>query len=443
MAQGELQVSQVREKALQGEDAVIEGKTSNYTGTSTDINRERRLSEYQRAMMLRPAQREMVQARMIANPYERDSSTRLERINSRVNADPYVNSRTSQAFRDALAMREYEQPQSYSASGESDNGYARAQRRAAQSGGQFDPMNDVSVGEVNGRRVVAPQAGKYNGYNAFLAAMGLGDSPSPEAYSYAYDRSKIDPNEKYKADAMMSAAGAKNAQAQRKLDLEREKMQSQERIKTQQTMNKQGNDARKSINAVGGDKGYQGYLNGFKGALKDIKDMTTEDALAYFQDQGIPYSQAGGKFVPLPRNKWLPGVGDAGDPMGDAMRAASETPGGAVAVQDMLRKGAMSPAGQQVDAIYGRLGLGPNPALQQPQGAQQAPQAMNPQQILESDAQGLQQALVTLQQRGLSQQQAMQRIQQSIQNMPPDKRQRAMAVLQNYGDRILQTQQVR
>jgi len=422
---------------------MIWGKTSNYTGTSTDINRERRLSEYQRAMMLRPAQREMVQSRMIANPYERDSSTRLELINSQVNADPFTNGRTSQAYRDAVANQLYNQPQSYAANGAQDNAYSQAQRSAQRNGGAFDPANDVSVGEVNGRRVVAPQAGKYNGYNAFLAAMGLGDSPSPEAYSYAYDRSKIDPNEKYKADAMMSAAGAKNAQAQRKLDLEREKMQSQERIKTQQTMNKQGNDARKSINAVGGDKGYQGYLNGFKGALKDIKDMTTEDALAYFQDQGIPYSQAGGKFVPLPRNKWLPGVGDAGDPMGDAMRAASETPGGAVAVQDMLRKGAMSPAGQQVDAIYGRLGLGPNPALQQPQGAQQAPQAMNPQQILESDAQGLQQALVTLQQRGLSQQQAMQRIQQSIQNMPPDKRQRAMAVLQHYGDRILQTQQVR
>ena len=114
-----------------------------------------------------------------------------------------------------------------------------------------------------------------------------------------------------------------------------------------------------------------------------------------------------------------------------------------MAVQGMLRKSAMSPEGQQVESIYNRLGMPPNPVLQQPQMAQQPTQATNPQQVLKSDAQGLYQAMVTLQQRGLSQQQAMQRIQQSIQNMPPDKRQRAMAVLQHYGDRILQTQQVR
>lgn len=419
---------------------MIWGKTSAYTGSNTDIQREKRMSEYQRAMMLRPAQREMVQARMIANPYDRESTTRLERINSQVNADPFTNGRTSQSYRDAVASQLYNQPQSYSPSGQRDSAYSDAQR-SAQRRQASDPSNQFTVGEINGRRVVAPQAGHYEAYQGVMARLGLGDSPSPEAFSYAMDQQRIDPNERYKADAMASAAGAKNAQAQRKLDLEREKMQSQERIKARQTMDKQGNDARKSINAVGGENGYQDYLKNFRGHLRDIKDMTSEEAASYLESQGVAFTRAGaGKFVPLPRNKWTPGLGQEVDPRDAAMNAASETPGGAVAVQDMLRKGAMSPEGQQVEGIYGRMGLPPNQALQQPQMAQQAPQAMNPQQTMESDAQGLQQAVNALQQRGMSRQQAMQQIQQSIQNMPPDKQRRALAVLQQYGDRILQAQ---
>lgn len=351
---------------------MIWGSTTNYTGSNTDIQKEKRMSEWQRAMMLSPQQREMVQARMVADPYDRTASTRLERINSRVNADPYVNSRTSQAFRDALAMREYEQPQSYSASGESDNGYARAQRRAAQSGGQFDPMNDVSVGEVNGRRVVAPQAGRYNAYSAALAQLGLGDSPSPEAYSFAVDqarqRASIDPNKKYESDAKVRAAQVANQSKDAKLKFDREKMQSQERQTKMKVQAKQYGDANKAVDAVSGDKSYQAYLKGFKGSLAAVKDMDPGDAKAYFEGQGLPYSEAGGRFVPLPKNKWVPGLGgDNPNVLGDAMNEAAQTPGGAMAMRDRMAAETATPEGQVVESIYNRTGLGTSPQVAQDQ----------------------------------------------------------------------------
>jgi len=419
---------------------VIWGKTSSYTGSNTDIQKEKRMSEWQRAMMLSPQQREMVQARMIADPYDRTASTRLERINSRVNADPYVNSRTSQAFRDALAMREYEQPQSYSASGESDNGYARAQRRAAQSGGQFDPMNDVSVGEVNGRRVVAPQAGRYNAYSAALAQLGLGDSPSPEAYSFAVDqarqRASIDPNKKYESDAKVRAAQVANQSKDAKLKFDREKMQSQERQTKMKVQAKQYGDANKAIDAVSGDKAYADYLKSFRGQLSSIKDMDPGDAKAYFEGQGLPYSEAGGRFVPLPKNKWVPGLGgDNPNIVGDKMEEVSQTPGGAIAVQRQLAQGMATPEGQAVESIYNRTGLGQPP---------QAAQAFNPQE----DAIHLQRSMAAFMQRGMSLEQAQMAILQGAQKLGPAAMQRVKAAMQyqarmsrqGQGDRILATQ---
>lgn len=421
---------------------MIWGRTSEYTGSNTDIQREKRLNEWQRAMMLSPNQREMVQGRMVDDPYDRDASTRLERINSRVNADPATNARTSSAFREAIANRLYESPQSTSANGSKDNAYSRAQRQAPQNGGAFDARNDVTVGEVNGRRVVAPQAGKYNQYNAFLASMGLGDSPSPEAYSYAVERADVDPNKRYDSNARVQAAQitaqGRRAAEEAKMAMQDRKMQSQERIANSRTRSKQYDGANKALDAVGGEKGYGNYLKSFRSSLKDVKDLAPDEARAYFESQGIPFSEAGGRYVPLPRNKWTPGMSSENpNVVGDAMNAAQATPGGAIAVQQRLQNGMASPAGQTVESIYNRVGM---PA---PQAAPTS-QASNPAQ----DSVMLQQSMAALMQRGMSPQQARQTILQRAQQLGPAAVQRVQAAMmhgnsmspQQHGDRILATQ---
>jgi hypothetical protein len=362
---------------------MIWGKTSEYNDGPDGIQRERRMSEWQRSMMLSPQQREMVQQRMIANPYDNESSTRLERINEQVNADPYRTKDQSSAYREAIAARLYNQPQSYSSNGQQDDGYARAQRSAQRSQAE-DPSSQFTVGEINGRRVVAPQAGHYNAYNSVMTRLGLGDSPSLEAFSYAMEQQRIDPNKRYDSDARVKAAQGKN-------DMEREKMQSRERQSNMKTMGKQYGDANKAIDAVDGVKGYKGYLGSFKSALKDLgKDSAPEDIQAYMDQQGIPYSTAmvngQPRFVPMPRHKWTPGLTASanatgnGDPSGDAMQAVAATPGGAYAAQQRMQQGLMSPEGQQVNSIYSRTGLGAPQAMQpmgasQPGNAMQAPQA--------------------------------------------------------------------
>jgi len=414
---------------------MIWGKTSSYTGNSTDINRERRLSEFQRAMMLRPAQREMVQARMIANPYERDSTTRLERINSQVNSDPFTNSRTSQAYRDAIANRLYEQPQSYSSTGQRDNAYSQAQRSAQRNSGPFDPMNDVSVGEINGRRVVVPQAGRYDAYNGAMARLGLGDSPNPKTYSYAVDQQRIDPNKRYSDDAKVRAAEAKQDEAKAKEDVA--------------YRTKFSGDMARAEGALSKIKSYDGYremMQKYAAALKGKpQNMLPQDFAQMLDAQGVQYSipQEGAMPVIVPRNqfdaaKYAPGR----DQMeADQINALTRTPGGSRAVSDYMNQKYAPQIEQWRQQAEARNAL-PSPQPMQPvQSPQQ--QSAAPAQVasLESDAQGLQQALTTLQQRGMSREQAMQRVMQHIQNMPPDKRQRAMAVLQHYGDRILGAQQ--
>ena len=427
---------------------MIWGKTSTYTGNSTDINRERRLSEFQRAMMLRPAQREMVQARMIANPYERDSTTRLERINSQVNADPFTNGRTSQAYRDAVANQLYNQPQSYAASGQQDNAYSRAQR-SAQSKQAEDPSNQFSIGEINGRRVVAPQAGHYNEYQSVMSRLGLGDSPSPEAFSYAMDQQRIDPNKRYESDARVLADEAK-----KKADQDKQKSVNDSKKAKEDAAyrTKMGADMSKAEGVLGKIKSYDGYqemLNKYANLLKAKRptDMP-EDFAAQLEANGIQFTRpelAGAMPTIVPRNKFDAAKYAPGRQQmeADQINALTRTPGGSRAVSDYMNQKYAPQIQEWVKAAEARNALPsaqPMQQMQEPQG-QVNPQAQ--QARMQQDAQGLQQALAALQQRGLSQQQAMQRIQQSIQNMPPDKQQRAMAVLQYYGDRILQTQQVR
>jgi len=425
---------------------VIWGKTSNYTGSNTDIQKEKRMSEWQRAMKLSPQQREMVQSRMIANPYDRESTTRLERINARVNADPAVNSRTSQAFREALAMREYEQPQSYSASGESDNGYARAQRRAAQSGGQFDPMNDVSVGEVNGRRVVAPQAGRYNAYSAALAQLGLGDSPSPEAYSFAVDqarqRASIDPNKKYESDAKVRAA-------QIKADEDKRKRHDANVAKAEQMKAKTDGEYRKKftvdqVAAEGklGDikgqaqSGYQQMQKAYADALKSrTMTMLPDQFEEMLKAANVQYAPGSDGFpVIVPRNKfelakWNP---DYQQQNADTINALTRTPGGSRAVSDYINQQYAPQIQEWKAAAEARNALPSTPQDTQTQGLGTSPQVAQDQQ----EATAMVNHFV---QKGMTPDQAKQELLRRA-SRDPRLLARVQSALQAQGDRILATQ---
>lgn len=328
-----------------------------YTQGNDALRREKRMNEYQRAMMLSPVQREAVQLRMEGDPYDFDASTRLERLNIAANANPYANSRSSQDSRDAAALQVWQAGNARQALPQGTQG------RVAPGGG-----SPFTVGEINGKAVVAPTAGNYNTYREAMAGMGLGDSPAPEEFAQRFEQSRIDPTKRYIADS--SAESRRLALTERLLASQgREQKASDAANARRDAANTRlvESQAGKATNAL--DRGqagdFRGYLSDFSRALKSAGKYDSTEALKQtLVQRNIPFSsvrvEGEDRLVPLSRAKWSPGISASADsdtvdqPLNRAYEQARKTPGGRVAlqrIQDEMRGGA-------VDDIYRRTGLG-------------------------------------------------------------------------------------
>lgn len=292
------------------------GTTEQYSGGNDALQHEKRMSEWQRANMLSPQQRESVQTRMTMDPWDNTASTRLERLNYQEAADP-VAARQSQNFRDAMALAQYRQPQEQNSNGSLNIGsYSQAQR-GAQQAQQSDPGNGFAVGEVpdgNGgsRRAVYPTAGHYGQYLAKMSDYGLAENPSPEAYSFAKDQAEVDPTKRYIADAGNRSATIKGDAYVAKAGLTADSKNADRLLKRDIATSRAG--GKKAGSLTDGDqadfiqsseKDYQGYLKQWRQANNDVKGsmMQGPEAGAYFSRLGIPYDGTPG--MPVSKAKFL------------------------------------------------------------------------------------------------------------------------------------------
>ncbi len=433
---------------------MIWGSTSNYNDGPDGIRREKRMSEWQRSMMLSPQQREMVQARMIADPYDNESSTRLERINEQVNADPYRTKDQSSAYREAIAARLYNQPQSYSSNGQQDDGYARAQRSAQRSQAE-DPSSQFTVGEINGRRVVAPQAGHYNAYQNVMGRLGLGDSPSPEAFSYAMEQQRIDPNKRYESDQDTYRTALKAQGDQRKQHDINESRNARQRLAEDKVFSADRRKGQESLAKMGQYDGYREMQKRYAAAInaRGTSQMSPEEFTAYLDSQGVQYERGttDSKFpMIVPRGRFK---ADRFNPerqqqVEQELSAIAQTPGGLDAYGNHFKVPQMvqGMAGAPGAGVVGQ-GRAPQPQMRQAQpamgasqqgSAMQAPQAPMAPQAGGGDEQKIQTAIQHFT-TTLGPEKGMQELMRRASRNPQAMAQ-LNAYLQKHGDRILATQ---
>ena len=407
------------------------GKESVYKGGNDALQREKRMSEWQRSMRLAPIQREEVQSRMTEDPYDRTASTRLERINEKVNADPYRNSRTSQAFRDAVALREYQNPQAQSADGYENGSYSQAQRRAQSAGQRANSIEQaINVGEINGRRVAVPTAGNYDIYRAVLGKSGLSDSPSPEAASFAMEQFQIDPNKRYAADSNVRAAQVKaygdqlareQKDADRKAKLEED--QRKGKLAERTASNRNQAMAMSELSKFKNRDFVTENNAKFAKALAQKGQMRAEEFKALLAASGIQFSEKmiGGRaqFAPVGAAEFA--APDRSTEEADMINRLNVQPGASRATTDYLQEkynnGGFGPK-QPAPAYY----VPPSPVS----AGMQAADAMQPQ----SQGTIAQRAIAALTSQGLSPEQARAVLLQSAAQRGPQVEQRIQQELQ-------------
>ncbi len=146
-----------------------------FTGSFDDLQREKRMANYQRSFMLPDArQRVLVQDAMLANPYNYDAAMDMERFNADASSI-YGNTRRAQD----LAMKRFVQ--------EAENERKKRELAATNAVAPKPSAMVAAAGNINGQDVMVPTAGNYlNGaYQNQMQTLGLGESPTVEAYRNA------------------------------------------------------------------------------------------------------------------------------------------------------------------------------------------------------------------------------------------------------------------
>lgn len=154
-----------------------------YTGSDSDIQREKRLNNWVRSYSLPSMIGNAVQSAMTNNPYDRSAALRAELAQQQANS---VNLpwRTKEALANELFKAS--PLDAVNGDGAAPGQYHYSPRTATQSAGP-GAVSPVTSGNINGQDVVVPTAGNYlNGaYQSKLAGYGLGESPTVKAYNDA------------------------------------------------------------------------------------------------------------------------------------------------------------------------------------------------------------------------------------------------------------------
>jgi hypothetical protein len=157
-----------------------------FTGSFDDLQREKRMANYQRSFMLPDArQRVLVQDAMLANPYNYDAAMDMERFNADASSI-YGNTRRAQD----LAMKRFVQ--------EAENERKKRELAATNAVAPKPSAMVAAQGNINGQDVMVPTAGNYlNGaYQNQMQTLGLGESPTVEAYRNAM-ANYVSPDQKH------------------------------------------------------------------------------------------------------------------------------------------------------------------------------------------------------------------------------------------------------
>ena len=300
-----------------------------WTPYTTDaIEKEKRYNEWQRSFSLPAAQAEAVQSRMIANPTDYEASTRMERINADVvggSKDRFGRTRGSQQSHIDAALRRYAAAPSQQEQVSAElQGTAPAQRRPSRSGSEggsslFRDLG-VSVGNINGKSVVAPQAGRYSEYRNMMANLGLEESPTPKNFEAAVRQyqmmEKLDPNIEVK-----NQYAARENELRRQTDLRKAEIEAGGRVdaaNARGTMGFLGQLARGlfSRNGANGnvEKAYNTYNNSFRKLAN--ASQSPEEFKASLDKAGIPYQmkEVGGEVQILPYGpNYFKALGEQGE----------------------------------------------------------------------------------------------------------------------------------
>lgn len=173
-----------------------------YTGSDSDIQREKRLNNWVRSYSLPSMIGNAVQSAMTNNPYDRSAALRAELAQQQANS---VNLpwRTKEALANELFKAS--PIDAVNGDGAAPGQYHYSPRTATQSAGP-GAVSPVTSGNINGQDVVVPTAGNYvNGaYQSKLAGYGLGESPTVKAYNDAvYNYKSPEQRQKEASDAML------------------------------------------------------------------------------------------------------------------------------------------------------------------------------------------------------------------------------------------------
>lgn len=327
-----------------------------YTQGHDAIQREKRMNEWQRAFALGPQQAEAVQSRMIADPYDFDAATRLERANLSVAADPRA-MRASQQARDDAALAMW-------GAGAGTQG-AATRRGAAPQRSAAAPPSPFTVGEIKGKQVIVPQAGQYNAYLAAMSQVGLPtDGADPGQFADAMRMHSVDPTKlalariedgwrRYDSD---SDAGAERYGHDRRLKGTQYTADANAGVgherNAETNRHNLATEGRAASAATGSD--YSRYLEAASKVWKGFEDgMSSEDKHALLKKAGIPAvlmrdSTGAMQVAPVSQQKWLEfqrpaAPAQAPNPFQQAVaelrrRAAAKSPQHAALLDEALRQ---------------------------------------------------------------------------------------------------------
>lgn len=331
------------------------GELTPFTGTLDDIHREQRQNNWIMAQSMLPRHREAVEAAMLGNAYDRDAALRMQLAQSYADAQ-----RMPPLGKEDLALQRFGQmapTNRYANAGPAPTPATAPRRMAASSSASSSP---VTTGSVNGKEVVVPTAGNYtnNAYSSHLMQLGLGESPTVDAYRKAVEEYRS-PQERAMAriaeitnQGKVAAAQAKGqADLQKALlragsDVEKQRMDSEKQRLTQysaaakalqnpQEAYVEYNKALRSLlPRIPGELGGQStpatpYIKDKMG--KTVPSPEYQQYIATLRAQGLPFKlDEQGNVLPVAFNEWW-----ANAPQVRAQAAmTTKSPGGAEAYRD-------------------------------------------------------------------------------------------------------------
>lgn len=164
-----------------------------YTGSDTDIQREKRMNNWVRSNSLPSMIGDAVQSAMLNNPYDRSAALRAELAQHTANS-----MNLPWRTKEALATELFKQSPIDATSGDGAAPGTRIPHNPVAATQSAGPV--ATFGNINGQDVVVPTAGNYvnGGYQSLLQKYSLGETPTVDAFNSAVSNYQS-PEQKFQA----------------------------------------------------------------------------------------------------------------------------------------------------------------------------------------------------------------------------------------------------